>query len=128
MTRSFLSESEAAGRTIELVEEVDGSAVLILLSGDGALYLQSGCYDEDDHYLEFAYPEGINLLRYGHISPEFALKHNLVTEKEIAAYTASQKAKEAKARADRFAQYEMLKKEFGDVPIKGEFEVPVKTD
>ena len=114
MKRSFLSEREAAGRTIESVEPIDDEYHLILLSEDGVLCLHAGTYSEDEAYVEVSYPCGLELVRKGHLAIDDALAYRLIDDADASHLRAQADAKAASIRESRRKMYEDLKKEFGE--------------
>lgn len=113
MKRSPVGLTNAVGRTIEDVLVDDCDCLALLLSGDAYLQIVSGCYDENDHYLEVDFDSGITLVKHGWVSTAEALQHRLITQDEADQFEAEKKAKVDSARADRLALYEQLKREFG---------------
>ncbi len=127
MKRTFLTSDKAAGRTVEAMIENEDT-VLLLLSWDGAVYIQSGCYDEDDHYCEISYPAGLELVKQHVLKVEEALEYNLIDEADAERYRKDREAAEAQKKQKDWDTYQELKKRFGDVPIQGVIDVPVKTE
>ncbi len=127
MKRIFLTSDEAKGRTVEGVIEA-ADVIILLLSGDGAVYIQSGCYDEDDHYCEISYPVGLELVKQHVLKVDEALRYGLIDEDEAERYRKDLEAAEAEKKQRDWDTYQMLKKRFGDVPIQGVVDVPVKTE
>ena len=113
MKRSPVGLTNAVGRTIEDVLVDDPDCLILLLSGDAYLQIESGCYDENDHYLEVDFDAGITLVKHGRVSTAEALKHRMITQDEADQFEAEKKAEIEKYRADRLALYEQLKREFG---------------
>jgi hypothetical protein len=114
MKRNPVSLTNALGRTIEGTLNGSSDCLILLLSGDAYLQIQSGCYDEDDHYLEVDYDAGITLVKYGRVNLKDALEARLITQDEIDQFEAEKRSKADKDRADRLAMYERLKQEFGE--------------
>lgn len=113
MRRNPVSLTNAVGRTIEDVLDDSSDCMIILLSDDAYLQIMSDYYDEDDHYLKIDFDSGITLVKHGRVSLSEALQHRLITQEEADQFEAEKKSTADKARADRLAMYEQLKREFG---------------
>lgn len=114
MKRNPVSITNAIGHTIEGGLDDSSDCLILLLSGDAYLQIQSGCYGEDDHYLEVDYDDGTTLVKHGRVNLKNALGARLITQDEVDQFETEKRSKVDRGRAERRALYEALKKEFGE--------------